>query len=234
MENIIPHMTTSIFIKTYKKDLKWLRYSLQSIEKYASGFSEIVIVADEDCKDSLASNCTTHYVPIHHNGYVQQQAIKLVADTYCTSDYILFVDSDCVFFRPFNPNTFIREGKPILLKTQYGNLGGGEVWKSITESVVGWTVDFEYMRRLPLMYHRDTLKKFRDRFPNLLSKLNVMQTRDFSEFNAVGAFIDKEDPEGYDIVDTKDWIPEAVARQFWSWGGISPEIKEEIERILEC
>lgn len=231
-------MTTSIFIKTCLKDLEWLRYSLLSIAKWGSGFSEIVIVADEDCRGLalLPSwvNYSINYVPVPHNGYIQQQAIKLVADKYCWSDYILFVDSDCVFFRPFTPDSFMRDGKPVLLKTRYGNIGGAEAWKAITESVVGWEVEFEYMRRLPLTYRRDTFKKFRERFPTLISMLAAMQTRDFSEFNAIGAFIEKEDSEGYYIVDTEDWIPDAVAKQFWSWGGISPEIKNEMEGMITC
>lgn len=232
-------MTASIFIKTCLKDLEWLRYSLLSIAKWGSGFSEIVIVADEDCQVALRTSpttytCVVNYVPVPDNGYIQQQAIKLVADRYCTSNHILFVDSDCVFFRPFTLSSFMRDGKPVLLKTRYGNLGGGEVWKSITESVVGWEVEFEYMRRLPLMYRRDTFLKFREQFPDLISRLAGMQGRDFSEFNAIGAFIDREDPEGYYIVDTEDWIPDAVAKQFWSWGGISPEIKDEMEGMVAC
>lgn len=230
-------MTASIFVKTCRKDLEWFRYSLLSMARWGRGFSELVVVTDEDCRgllEVMEQACSISYVPTTSNGYIQQQAIKLEADRYCSSEHILFVDSDCVFFKPFTPFSFMRYGKPILLKTRYGNLGGGEAWKAITESVVGWDVEFEYMRRLPLMYRKDTFPKFRERFPQLLPKLDMMQTRDFSEFNAIGAFIEKESPEGYDIVDTKDWIPEAVAKQFWSWGGISDEIKNEMERMIAC
>jgi hypothetical protein len=38
---------TSIFIKTYPKDHVWLQYLLPSIEKYAEGFKEVIIVSDE-------------------------------------------------------------------------------------------------------------------------------------------------------------------------------------------
>lgn len=234
-------MTTSIFIKTCLKDLQWLRYSLQSIIKFSKGFNEFVIVADDDCMgycEEFYNQCpcmfTIRYAPKHPNGYIHQQAVKLIADTYCSSEHILFVDSDVVFFKPFSPYSFMQNGKPVLLKTKYGNLGGGEAWKAITESVVGWDVDYEYMRRLPLMYRSDTFQKFRDRFPELLPKLDTMETREFSEFNAIGAFIEKEASEGYAIVDTEDWLPEAVAKQFWSWGGITPEIKKEMEEMIGC
>ena len=232
-------MTTSIFIKTCRKDLEWLRYSLLSIAKWSVGFSEFVIVADEDCRDTLEPIAALlpepywiYYVLGSDNGYIQQQAIKLAADIYCSSDYILFVDSDCVFFRIFMPSSFMHNGKPVLMKTRYGNLGGAEAWKAITESIVGWEVEFEYMRRLPLMYRKDTLRKFRERFPSLLPKLSVMESRDFSEFNALGAFIEKEDKEGYYIADTEDWVLDAVAKQFWSWGGISPDIRNEMEEMI--
>jgi hypothetical protein len=37
-------MQTDIFIRTYGKDLEWLKYCLRSVAKYCSGFRQIVIV----------------------------------------------------------------------------------------------------------------------------------------------------------------------------------------------
>ena len=37
-------MKTSIFIKSYKDDYKWLRYCLESIAKFVTGYEQIVVV----------------------------------------------------------------------------------------------------------------------------------------------------------------------------------------------
>jgi len=228
-------MTTAIFIKTWSGDLPWLGYCLQSIRKYASGISQVIIAADVSCVDDVyPMSCDAIVVPIPdwNNGYIQQQWIKLNADQYADADQILFVDSDCVFHTPFSPESFMRDGKPVLMRTHYGNLGGAEAWKGITEKFCGWPVEFEYMRRLPWMYRSESLFNFRAMFPNLHSHLRSLSDRSFSEFNALGAFIDRFENEEYYVTDTEVWIPEPVAKQFWSWGKISKEIQEEISGYL--
>jgi hypothetical protein len=137
-----------------------------------------------------------------------------------------------VFFDYFSENSFMIGRKPILLKTRYGNLGGGEAWRPITEKAMGRQVEWEYMRRLPLMYRRDTLTAFRNAFIHVFDSMASMKDRAFSEFNCIGAFIEMYEPDGYFISDTEQWMQEPVAKQFWSWGGITPEIKCEIEQFI--
>ena len=227
----------SIFIKTCKKDLPWLNYCLRSIRNHARGFKEVVIVLDEDCRGeqiiTASESQFCYFSRQWENGYIQQQYIKIHADKYCTGDVILFVDSDCVFMRGFSPESFLSDGKPVLLKTRYGNLEGAEAWKKITESFVGFPVDFEYMRRMPLIYLSSSIAEFRDAHSGNISHLSSMKDRAFSEFNAIGAWIDKNTPEKYFISDTESWMPQVVAKQFWSWGGISEEIRVEMESYIE-
>lgn len=228
---------TSIFIKTCRKDFEWLRYCLRSIFIYGRDFEEVVVVCDESGRSDIeyvnTDGVTVHFVPDHRNGYIHQQVVKLLADTYCRSDRILFVDCDCVFFAPFCPGDFLRGSKPMLLKTRYGDLGGGECWKPITEHYLGGTVEFEYMRRMPLIFDRRTLESLRTAYPSLLGQLDKLTDRQFSEFNALGAFAERTHPELYTIIDTADEIPPKFAEQFWSWGGITPEIRTKIEAMLE-
>lgn len=241
-------MSTSIFIKTWKGDLPWLPYCLESINKYASGFEHAIIMTDQSCHNDTLKilknlllyvpgisrlNLTLLSVPDWDNGYIQQQYVKLNAYKYTTSDNVLFVDSDCVFYKHFSPASYMVFGQPILMKTKYGNLEGAEAWKPITESFVGFEVQYEYMRRLPWMYRRESLINFSNRFPNLEQFLKGMKTRDFSEFNALGACIDKYESEDYYVTDTELWTPEAFAKQYWSWGGITPEIQLEINQFLK-
>jgi len=226
-------MSTSIFIKTWISDLEWLRYCLSSIKKHAQGFDEIVVVSDASCyglvRRLTQKNVKVYHTPDWDNGYIQQQWVKLNADKYTDSEYILFVDSDCVFKTEFNPESCFKDDKPILMKTRYAILGADGIWQPITSQFVGWEVEYEYMRRLPWLYRRDSLINFRTRFPQLENHLRTIQTKEFSEFNALGAYIDKYEQHKYFITDTEQWMPESVAQQFWSWGGLTPEIKETIK-----
>jgi hypothetical protein len=228
----------SIFIKTCKKDIEWLAYCLRSIDRFlASGTAGVTLVADADCKGELPVYDFEHvyYIPTPSNGYIEQQRIKLLADMFVpeTTNYILFVDSDCVFHKPFALGDFLRDGKPLLLRTRYGELGGAEAWKGITESYLGLPVEHEYMRRMPLLYRKDTLSRIRSHYPDLNSRLEILGSRAFSEFNFIGGFIQHFEPHLYSIVNTEDELPEPLCKQFWSWGGLSPTIYAEIESMLQ-
>ena len=50
------------------------------------------------------------------DGYLAQQITKLYADTWCKGDYVLHIDSDCVFYKEFSPDCFFIDGKPVLLR----------------------------------------------------------------------------------------------------------------------
>jgi len=225
----------SIFIKTWKDDVKWLPFTLASIRKYGRGYDRVIIVSDRSCLpevEFIADDCTVVSVEDWENGYIQQQWIKLNADNFERSEHVLFVDSDCIFHTEFNEQSFMRHNKPVLLKTKYGNLGGAEAWQTITSAFVGFDVEYEYMRRLPWMYRTDSLTAFKKKYPHTYQHLYTLKTREFSEFNALGAFIDKYENDLYYVSDTEVWVPEPVAKQYWSWGGITPEIQAEITKFL--
>lgn len=231
---------TAIFIKTWVGDLEWLPYCLASIHKYSSGFDKVVVVSDRSCLKevqdiSLVYSLNAFVVPVNDwdNGYIQQQWVKLHADSYTDAEQILYVDSDCVFYRPFSPESFMNNNLPVLMRTEYGELGGAEAWKKITEDFMNFPIKYEYMRRLPWMYRSDTLKHFRNHYSQIDDHLKSLTNRAFSEFNALGAFIDKFERYRYYVTDTNVWMPESVARQFWSWGGVTPEIKAEIDSYLK-
>ena len=231
-------MSAAIFIKTWRDDMKWMPYAIESIRRFASGFEEIVIAADSSCYEESVSlyGSEARVVQCQEwaNGYVQQQAVKLDAGRLVgmRHEYVLFVDSDCVFHTPFSPESFMRDGLPVLMKTPYGDLGGAEAWRSITSDAVGFDVEFEYMRRLPWMYRTSSLVNFSVKYQSLVKSLSQMTTRDFSEFNALGAYIDRFESDHYFITDTREWVPDAVAHQFWSWGGITEEVASQIRSFI--
>lgn len=236
-------MGTSIFIKTWKNDLEWLKYCLQAIRKYCSGFDEIVIAADAGCVDEVRAFCgnaRVESVEEWANGYIQQQWFKLNADKYVNSEYILFVDSDTIFHTHVTPETFFRDSNPVFLRTRYADLGDSRVarlaqkWRGITESYVGWDVIWEYMRRIPIIVRSSTLNKIREMMPDLEQRLRSIDKHQFSEFNVIGAFIDKNESDKYFMTNTLEWDPPLVAEHFWSYSGLTAEERARIEGYLNA
>lgn len=233
---------TDIFIKTYGGDFEWLKYCLRSIQKYCTGFNKIILVCDEGDKNALEQFGLTredvHYIPLEFNGYLFQQWVKLNAHTYSDADYIMFVDSDCVFTKPTTPNDFIKSGKPMILKTPYETIPEVIFWKELTELTLKEEVEFEYMRRLPLLYRRDTIEnclnhvnQFHEQ--GLKTFISRQPNHEFSEFNLLGAYAEKYEGDKYKFVDTtKNELPETHILQNWSYGGLKQSKRVEIERLL--
>lgn len=237
-------MTTSLFVRTYKGDAAWLRYCLRSLEKFATGFHQKVIVCPVDSHEviqPLAAEFGWQYdvcEEVAPDGYLSQQFTKLAADKWCSGDAICFVDSDLCFTRPFSPECLVDEdGKIILLKTRYDTIECP--WQPITESVVGFPVEWEMMRRFPLTYPRELLRMTRDHIElthmvSLERFFQGIKGRELSEFNVLGAIAEKFMPERFRFVDTGvEELPPLYSLQRWSWGGITPEIAAETERILQ-
>ena len=229
-----------IFIRTYPRDYEWLSYCVRSIEKFAKGFRKVWIVSSEPI-----------YVPVNmpgfetkmmndetEDGYLAQQITKLYADviTDYQADYILHVDSDVIFTRETTPEDFFFNGKPMWMFTPYKDIQ--TPWQPITEKFMGETVEFEFMRRFPIIIPRwlyPRLREFCHKRHGVIASdyVRVQPLRAFSEFNALGAYAYKYHNEMFSWYDTRGTpLPEVHAKQYHSWGGITPEIKAEIENTL--
>ena len=226
-----------VFIKTWLNDLPWLRYCLESINKFYNP-APVILIADQNCKETLDSwnlpeSITTHYIPNPINGYIAQQRYKLQAHHYTEADYILYIDSDTVFTRPTTINDFVVNGRIQLIIESYERLGTTVPWKAITEKYMGVPVAFEFMRRFPIVHHRQTLLDIETAFPDLQEQLKQLKNRAFSEFNLMGALAYEIVSPHYNFnIYPHTPLPEKCAEQFWSWGGLKPSIEKEIQCIL--
>jgi len=237
-------MTYDIFYRTYSGDAVWLEYSLQSIHKFVTGYSSVIVTAPESSRAIIEpivlkqgfkfSGCDA----IHKDDYVGQQATKMYADLYTTSDIIVHVDSDVIFTKSVTLQSFLNaEGtKPLNLKSAYANID--TPWKSITEARVGFEVHYEYMRRIPLIYPREIYKHTRDHLEKVhgitfYEFIRSIKNREMSEFNIIGAVSELYYPNCIEWQDTHGTvpIPELIAKQYWSWGGIN-DYEEEIKKFL--
>lgn len=224
-----------IFIRTYHKDLEFLKYCLRSIHKFVTGYNKIIIcIPEEDAHLLQDWNLTQEEIilwnPVCKNGYIDQQISKLKAYEMCDADYILYVDSDVCFTTPTDLSEFFVNDKPYLMKTRYELVGDAICWKQCTEEILGITLKYEYMRRIPIMFKRSTLTALSKH----IDVLELAKRERLSEFNLIGAFAALTNLDEYHIIDTEhEALPKQVAKQFWSWGNITPKVKDELETILK-
>lgn len=236
-------MTTDIFIRTYEKDLEWLKYCLKSIHKYVTGYRQIIICIPEPQRKLLDKGGLTSEkivtCPVYKEDYLGQQISKMLSYEYTDAQAIVFVDSDCCFnkYVDFSIELFENE-KPIIYKTLYEKVGDAICWKGITEKVTGQdNIAYEYMRKLPFIFLSETLQRANN---YIVEKHNVslehyvtsQPGRHFSEFNYLGAFADLHEKENYRFKDTEiEGHGNTYLKQGWSWGGLTPEIKAELEAV---
>ncbi len=243
-------MTCSILIKSFKKDFGWLAYCLKSIHKFASGFEEVVVIIPDDCDLPLTAE---RLIKIHEpgpsasspnnhgSGYCWQQVVKMNAHRYTTSDYVCHMDSDCVFTKPVTPQDLMVDGKPLWLMTPFADILPTDKnlqahFESI-KSFSGIPPEFEYMRRHSQVIPRWGYSAFQDyvqqKHGQSFETWALSQPfRGVTEFNFIGQFLHREFPNFIHFHDTRFGIPPSFVEQYWSWNGITPEIRLAMEALL--
>lgn len=227
----------TIFIKSYPKDFRFLKYCLMSIQKFVTGYKEIVILLPNEThipnwfQDLTELKINIHTIQETGNGYVFQQLCKLNAWKYTIDEKIMFVDSDYMFDKPVDVSVI----EPSILYVNYINAGDAIIWKAPTEKAIGMAVEYEFMQRMPLVYYRKTLTGL----ANYLVKTHnqsvdyyVTSQSLFSEFNLIGAYAWNFEKDLYewlekdgsfiktkndvDVVSARWGIPGDLGIQFWS------------------
>lgn len=230
-----------VFIKTHKPDFWLLQLALRTFSKNVSGYKHLrILVPEKDKHDFdtriLPRRTFIHYVEDKEPGYLYQQVCKLNAHKICDAAFILFTDSDAFWPKPIDLRSMLNGGKPEILYTDYNKLPDAMIWKEPTEKLIGAPIPFEYMRRLPLMYHRSTLEGLHSKIPNIDDI--VMSSERFSEFNLIGAYAARFENDKYTWTNTDNWqYVEPAATQVWSHATKEPGADElhlrEYIRVLE-
>ena len=231
-------MHVDIFIRSYEKDFNWLAYALKSIHKNVRGYQQVIVAVPQG-QGHLLSHLTAERVievPDLPNGYIGQQLTKMTAWMYSDADAILYWDSDTAALEPVHvQQEFVFRGKPIIYHTPWDKVGDAICWKDCTEQALGAPAEFEYMRRLPLLYLRETVIKA---YSHLSHQHNKTVTEylagvdSFSEFNYLGAYAAMKQPRLYEFRNTDHHTPPPVKiQQFWSWGGITHDVLTKLSKI---
>lgn len=231
-------MKTSIFIRSYPKDFVWLQYCLRSIQKFCTGFHEVVLALPEGCMFPATAERVV-YVKERPPGYMHQQVSKVYADTYTDADAVLYCDSDCVFTEPVTPEVFMTGDKPNWLYTPWENTSpdAQKAWRGVMTKCLGEDPPAELMRRHPQLIPSWALQEFRAFIlarHGLSAEDYIMSQPSgrFSEFNCLGFYLWLHHRDRIHWMNTEDYLPPTVLTQKWSHGGITPEIQDEFERIL--
>lgn len=117
----------SVFTRSYPGDREFLPYLYKSLTKFFPGCGEAVLVVEQRHLDEMRP-----YIPrfvkvftedTFAPGTIQHKYSKLTADHYATLDYVMHVDSDCVFTSPVEESlVFAPSGKPYLEYAPYTHL----------------------------------------------------------------------------------------------------------------
>jgi hypothetical protein len=227
-------MTVDIFYRSYRGDFEWLKYSLASTKKFCKGFNRVhVVVPVDDVGLVPPDNCVIHPVTEKiADGYMQQQADKLHADLYCAAPFVCHIDSDTIWTSEMEASSLFDGGKPVMLLEECPD----SPWPLVSEKTLGFQPQHEFMRRHPFVYPRDLYREFRRwiflKFQkDIISYIKDTPNREFSEFHTFGAWCYEFHRDRFTWKHPSEW-PVSV-KQHWSWGGITPEIRQEIEKILE-
>lgn len=244
-------MTTSIFIKTYPKDHVWLQYLLPSIEKYAEGFKDVVIVSDagsvipsEYLRSIKKFQVKTHYIPVpmsdsrypdfgHGVGYLWQQYIKLSWHNLCDADSALLLDSDEMLCKPLTPDHLKHDGKWIWTYRLWKDAESAMAWKSSTDTILKCNTPYEAMACTGFVLTRSSTINLlnyiyqKNNISNFWELVVKKKMNSFSEYNIYGSFIHMvHDPEYY-YNTQNDVPPQNCIIKHWSWGGITPKIHND-------
>lgn len=243
-------MNTDLFVRTYSKDAKWLEYTLRSIEKYARGFRQTVVVYGENDEPVIGPIVRSHPNTLikldapSGSGYADQLTSKISCDTYTDADVFFHVDDDCVFTAETTPTTHTTDGKLDVWYDRYDSkwLKGHEgvcSRKPHTERALGRpNIEVETTRRFPFLFPRWLYADARaqiERTHKISCREYILKNHGgFSEFNVLGALAYYVYPDKFKLWSMDDYCKKPpLMKQFWSHSGLTPAEEVELRQITD-
>jgi hypothetical protein len=232
-------MKMSLLMVTFRKDLEFTVYAMRSVEKFATGFfDKIVVVPELDVAvfKAPAQKYGWRVVGFDERpgcGMLHHMVKILEADLICDgADYVLHMDADCLFTAPVTPADYLKDDKPIVLRQRYEefrNSSSRYSWKTCVRNATGIDPEWETMCRHPSVYRTDLYPVVRDMITQhtvqdwaeyILGCRNVYP-QTFAEFPTLGAVAIHCHADKYAWCDVShDLIPESKMTAYWSHGGL--------------
>jgi len=239
-------MNTHILMVTYSRDACWAYHSLRSVEKFATGFSDVrVLVPNGDVPlfRRLTDFRVMGFDEPHGKGMVAHMAQICQADLVCpNADAILHLDADTIFWRSADASEFFVDGKPTLYRELFENFRECNPtrygWKETVRKATGIDPDFETMVRHCAVHLAPTyglVRKIIERHTGMNWKDYILSCKNsfpqfFAEFPTIGAVALEHANDKYNWVDYSnggsdyeyDRVRDATF-SFWSHGGLDAE-----------
>lgn len=253
---------TEVLIRSHHKDFEWLVYALRSIAKYFTGFQGTTIVFPNKEVERFKPLRDQFDVRLHGfdqvegKGHLHGMVMMASADEFLPSGtkYVLTTDSDGIFKMPCAPEHFAWNDKPYWIARSWESLvsddphnPGAKIisdnmqWRGVTSEQLGFDPELFTMAVNCQLIPLDVLPSYRTHVGNVHRKpfidYMVEGRNEFpptrTDFNALGAFFHKFHRERffwYDVMNPP--FPGDRKKSYWSWGGFTPQIREEIEGFL--
>jgi hypothetical protein len=224
----------SIFIRTYKRDIAWLDFCLQSIKKNLKGWDEIVVCIPEGQEHHLryAKDVRVITSPRFADDYVGQQVSKLLCHKHVKGDMVLIVDSDLVFLLGASVQDYLENGKPIVLTCNWLTPTNklARKWMPGMEKLFNKVPPCSFMAgHGARLFLKSTLQSFSVHFPDIEAYARKQSRKEFSEFQFLGFFIYLNEPQNYRLLEvTESVTPPYHIRQFWNVDGITKITLDEL------
>lgn len=164
-----PAVRTTILIVTFARDMDFLRYCLASIEKFCTGFHEVVLAVPSHERGRYewvpARVRVGYFDEIPGKGMLCHEREILRADEWCPeASHILHVDADVCFWDKTTPADFFREGRALNVCELYAKIRNPNrhLWKRAVEDMIGVSPHADFMVRHPQMHLREVYAKARE------------------------------------------------------------------------
>lgn len=210
-------MKVSILIVSFSRDQEFLRYSLRSIRKFATGFHEVVVVVprhDEKAFDWVPSFDARLEVfdEEEGKGMLHHELMKIMGDVWCPeADAIAHMDSDCMFWEDAKVDDYVIGGRPVMYRERFDSVVNKLRlnWKAAVKAATGIDPEWDGMTRHPCVFLPETYKLTRqliEAHTGRSTKDYILSCRNafpqtFAEFPTLAAVALQHHPEKYHWVD---------------------------------
>lgn len=245
-------MDAQLFIRTWIRDIDWLRMCMQSVNRFWKSPYPTVIVADSNCAPLMSDvgRCPAYRVfyrdrkevkgqGLHNTGRRHSIELGMNADQFCTADVILCSDSDCLFTRECSADDFC-EAENIIIHGKLNfcdpvNQLCYDWYKRATKECLGIESEYECLIHPPFMFRRETFTNCRKAIEahcgdNLHNVMERYAPGWFSEWSTLGSFALARE-SGY-VVHPPKPKDERILAEFHSWSETPASKREEIQKIL--
>lgn len=236
-------MSVSIFIKSWRQDLKWLHYCLRFLEQnWAEPDSEVVVMLDSDCRDLIdvdAYDLTLRriYQDPWPDGYAHAMYQKACADMYCQGEVIMLLDSDTMLLERTGASYFFDEVSnlpiiPWITYEEHHEMFPHSPWQKVTNKVLKIRTELHFMPLMPILYWASTLHDMRRHIVELHDAASFCEVvysdvpfdpknfgehpHTFLDYDCLGAYAYKFELERY-LFRPASTITFRPFKQFHSW-----------------